>query len=97
MCVAMVTWRQQKLMRQDDVAWVDRLLASNVAKRLPSETDWDRLLEQTKNLSKEVKEVKVHDSSAFFVLVLAMESRVARTRTRATAHAHNNCGMTNNR
>jgi hypothetical protein len=74
-------------MRQDDVAWVDRLLASNVAKRLPSETDWNRLLEQTKNLSKEVKEVKVHDSSAFFVLALVMIGATDDTRT--TAHAHN--------
>jgi hypothetical protein len=83
-------------MRQDDVAWVDRLLASNVAKRLPSETDWNRLLEQTKNLSKEVKEVKVHDSSAFFVLALVMmigtmdDTRTtARTRTRTRTTAHN--------
>jgi hypothetical protein len=50
---------EQKLMRQDDVDWADRLLASSVAKRLPSEKDWNRLLEQTKNLSKEVKDVKV--------------------------------------
>ena len=76
-------------MRQDDVAWVDRLLASNVAKRLPSETDWNRLLEQTKNLSKEVKEVKVHDSSAFVALDLVMEPWMTHAQPHTHTHTHN--------
>lgn len=73
--------RLKKLMRQDDVAWVDRLLASNVAKRLPSETDWDRLLEQTKNLSKEVKEVKVKKWLAEHKAVAWLQTRLEKLNT----------------